>query len=296
MQIGIISQSISKQDIMLFKKSAAARGINLQIIEKSSLVVAINNNKLLLLDGYLKPIKLQGIINWEPYPVFEEIENTCKSLGIPFINSIEAVRTARNKVLTNIVLSRSGLPQPNMVYYNNSISDNNFFEQLEFPLVCKPKSGTQGRGAFLFNSLAEFRSFAGAKIYKDGFYLQSYIANDGWDIRVVVARNQVLGAIKRIAAQGEWRTHALHGGTARPFIVDKELEQLSLSSIKALGLSFAGVDVIVDSREGKYKILEVNSVPRLKTFKETMGFCITDSLLDLISSLVRIKKRDNFAS
>lgn len=280
MKIGILSQTDNNEDIALFRQRAKSKNIGLQVLNPSSLAILLKNNRPVLLDSKMKPVQLQGIINWEPFPVYEEIEQVCLIFGITFINSTEAVRTARNKILTGIKLSRHGLPQPDAMYHYGPDINYKIFSKLHMPLVCKPKTGTQGRGAYLFSSPAEFTRIREAKFKSSGFYLQCFVRNNGWDIRVVVVGGRVLGAIKKTAAPGEWRTHLLYGGKAEAFSVDRELEQLSLCAAQALGLCFAGIDVIVDKKDGKYKILEVNAVPGLNIFLQVTGICIADAIIE----------------
>jgi len=287
MKIGILSQINNSEDITLFLRRAKSKSIDLQVLNPSSLAILLKNKKTVLLDNNMEPVQLQGIINWEPFPVCEEIEQACRNLGIAFINSTEAVRIARNKMLTSTMLSGHGLPQPDTIYHHGPDINYKIFSKLHMPLVFKPKTGTQGRGACLFNSPDEFKRLHEARFKSSGFYLQSYVPNSGWDIRVVVVGGKVLGAIKKTAAPGEWRTHILYGGKAEAFSVDRELGQLSLFAAQALGLCFAGIDVIVDNRDGKYKVLEVNAVPGLKIFKQATGICIAKSILEEITECVK---------
>jgi ribosomal protein S6--L-glutamate ligase len=286
MKIGILSQINNSEDVTLFLRRAANRNINLQVLNPSSLAILLKNNRPVLLDSDMKPLQVQGIINWEPFPAYEELEQACVNLGIAFINSTEAVRTARNKMLTSIKLCRHGLPQPDTAYHHGPDINNKLLSKLHMPLVCKPKTGTQGRGALLFHSPEEFKLLHRARYKSSGFYLQSFVPNNGWDIRVVVVGGRVLGAIKKTAAPGEWRTHILHGGKAEAFFVDPKLEQLSLYTAQALGLHFAGIDVIVDKRDETYKILEVNAVPGLKVFLQATGVCIANAIIERIAECV----------
>ncbi len=287
MKIGILSQINTSEDITVFLRRAKSKNIDLQVVNPSSLAILLKNNRTVLLDENMKPVQLQGIINWEPFPVYEEIEQACISLGIAFINSTKAVRTARNKMLTGIMLSRYGLPHPETIYHHGPDFNYKLFSKIHMPLVCKPKTGTQGRGAYLFYSPEEFKHLREARFKSSGFYMQSFVPNNGWDIRVVVVGGRVLGAIKKTAAPGEWRTHILYGGRAEVFSVDSELEQLSLSAAQALGLCFAGIDVIVDKQDGKYKILEVNAVPGLKIFLQATGICIANAIIERIAVCVK---------
>ncbi len=284
MQVGIISQAIRQQDMAAFNRAAKRKKINLIFLAPSSLAMLIKNNRLTLLHNN-RPLNLNGLINWEPYPVFDELEKVCSSLDIPFVNRTEAVRAARNKMLTSLALFSSSLPQPDTCYLYSDIKTG--LVQLGIPLVYKPKTGTRGRGALLLKSDAQIPRFAAALSGKHGLYLQSYIPNHGFDIRVAVVGTRVLGAIKKTAAPGEWRTHVAYGGTTSAYPVTRELEQLSLQAVKALGLDFAGIDIMVDSSDGSYKILEANAVPGLAIFEQTTGKCIAEAILSHLQTYWR---------
>jgi glutathione synthase/RimK-type ligase-like ATP-grasp enzyme len=154
-RIGIVSQVCSQEDMEIFKRAAEKRDIELIILNPSTLIISVRNDCTALLDMNLEPANLSGIINWEPYPAFEELEQACISLGIPFVNSVDAVRTARNKMLTSLILARHKLPQPDTFYLNYAGLSKTGFDRYDMPLVLKPKTGTQGRGAVKINSSRE---------------------------------------------------------------------------------------------------------------------------------------------
>lgn len=285
MKIGFLSQVRIHQDLQRFIRAAAQKGVQLSVLHPRQLIIKISREKLSLLDTYLRPAQVDAIINWAPFPSFLEIEQACRILGIPFVNSTEAVRRARNKMLTSLKLFEHDLPQPETAFVNKAHPAVPLL--LPIPLVFKPKSGTTGQGSKKIQTAGEYRTLLMHRQGRNDLYLQSYVPNDGWDLRVVVVGGRVLGAIKKTARQGEWRTHVAYGGKVEPFQMESELEQLALRVAEVLGLSITGLDIMIDKTDGSYQILEANAVPGLKIFEEATGISAAQAILDHMISLVK---------
>lgn len=288
MRIGILSQVRINQDLQRFIMAAAKKDVPLSILHPSQLIIKIRREKLSLLDTNLQPAQVDAIINWAPSPSFLEIEQACRILGIPFANSTDAVRRARNKMLTSLKLFEHDLPQPETAFINKARPGVPLL--LPIPLVFKPKSGKTGQGSKKIQTTGEYRTLLVHHQERNDLYLQSYVPNNGWDLRVVVVGRRVLGAIKKTARQGEWRTHVAYGGKVDPYQMESELEQLALRVAEVLGLSITGLDIMIDKNNGTYQILEANAVPGLKIFEEETGISVANAILDHMISLV--KKND----
>jgi RimK family alpha-L-glutamate ligase len=285
LRIGILSQVKIHQDLQRFIRVADQKGVHLSILHPRQLIIKIKRESLSLLDTYLRPAQVDAIINWAPYPSFLEVEQACLILGIPFVNSTEAVRRARNKMLSSLKLFEHGLPQPETAFVNKTHPALPLL--LPIPFVFKPKSGTTGQGAKKIQTPGEYRTLLMHPQGRNDLYLQSYVPNDGWDLRVVVVGRRVLGAIKKTARQGEWRTHVAYGGKVEPWQLESDLEQLALSVAEVLGLSITGLDIMIDNTNGSYQILEANAVPGLKIFEEATGISVAQAILDHMISLVK---------
>jgi glutathione synthase/RimK-type ligase-like ATP-grasp enzyme len=79
----------------------------------------------------------------------------------------------------------------------------------------------------------------------------------GFDLRLVVARGCVVGAIERIPAAGEWRTNIALGGSRRPVVPPPEACSLAIAAADAVGGDLVGVDLL-PLPDGGYVVLEVN--------------------------------------
>jgi RimK family alpha-L-glutamate ligase len=284
LRIGILSQVRINQDLQRFIRAAAKKDLPLSILHPSQLIIKIRREKLSLLDTNLQPAQVDAIINWAPSPSFLEIEQACRILGIPFANSTDGVRRARNKMLTSLKLFEHNLPQPETAFVNRA--NPALLPLLPIPLVFKPKTGSTGEGSKKIQTVNEYRTLLMHRQVRDDLYLQSYVPNDGWDLRVVVVGSRVLGAIKKTACQGEWRTHVAYGGKVEPYQMESELEQLALRVAEVLGLSITGVDIMINKNNGAYQILEANAVPGLKIFEEATGISVAQAILEHMLSLV----------
>lgn len=79
---------------------------------------------------------------------------------------------------------------------------------------------------------------------------------EGRDLRLIVARGEVVGAAERIAASDQWRSNVSLGGTARPVAPGGEARSLAVEAAAVLGAEFVGVDLL-PARDG-WVVLELN--------------------------------------
>ena len=146
-------------------------------------------------------------------------------------------------------------------------------------MVVKPLFGSEGRGLV---RVTEFevarRVFHALERIGSVLYLQRFIPNEGYDLRAFVLGNRVLGAIRRHAPDGDWRTNVAVGGRAEAVRLDAEAEALALRAARAVGARMAGVDLLPD-REGKLVVLEVNAVPGWRALAACTGVDVASEIL-----------------
>jgi len=90
--------------------------------------------------------------------------------------------------------------------------------ELEPPIVLKPRFGSWGEDvircddeAAIEETLASLRTRPWFEA--TGALAQKLVAPRGYDLRLVVARGRVIGAVRRVAAPGEWRTNVALGAS-----------------------------------------------------------------------------------
>ncbi len=189
--------------------------------------------------------------------VFKHLEMT----GIPVVNKVEALLTARDKYLSLLILARNGIRVPRTAVVEDVYAAMRF-SQMWGQLVVKPMIGTMGFGAVKADS-SDIVYVVGRTLQRVGqpIYVQQYIDKPNRDIRVFVVGEEVVAAYYRVQTSStSWKTNIAQGAKPVPMNrVDKELEDIAIKAVKTLGLDYGGVDV-AESGEG-YVVLEVNASP-----------------------------------
>lgn len=91
---------------------------------------------------------------------------------------------------------------------------------------------------------------------------------------------RVVGAMKRTAKEGEFRSNLHRGGSAQIIELSTEEEIAALKACKSLGLSVAGVDML-QSKRGPL-ILEVNSSPGLEGIEKATSIDIAAEIIKYV--------------
>ena len=148
------------------------------------------------------------------------------------------------------------------------------------PLVIKVLEGTQGVGVVL----AETKQ--AAKSVLEAFYglqvnllVQEFIKEAGGaDIRALVIGGEVVGAMKRQGAEGDFRSNLHRGGEATKVRLTRAMKSTAQGAARAMGLGIAGVDMI-ESDRGPL-VLEVNSSPGLEGIETVTGIDIAGKIME----------------
>jgi len=195
----------------------------------------------------------------------------------------QALVRSRDKLRSLQVLARAGLGLPKTVFTNYSKNVKEIITQAGgAPVIIKLLEGTQGIGVIL----AETRKAAESVIeafnnLQARVIVQEYIKEaKGADIRAFVVDGRVVGAMKRQAKEGEFRSNLHRGGTATVINLTDEEETAALKAAKAMSLDIAGVDLLQSARGPL--ILEVNSSPGLEGIERATGKDIANEIIKYI--------------
>lgn len=195
------------------------------------------------------------------------------------IESQSLIRS-RDKLRSLQILSRAGLGLPKTVFTNYSRNTKEIVQGAGgAPVVVKLLEGTQGLGVVLAetDNAAEsiIDAFNGLKVR---VIVQEFIEEaQGADIRAFVVDGVVVGAMKRQAKKGEFRSNLHRGGTAQVVDLTEEEENAALKAARVMGLGICGVDML-QSKHGPL-ILEVNSSPGLEGIEHATGKNIAKSII-----------------
>jgi glutathione synthase/RimK-type ligase-like ATP-grasp enzyme len=85
----------------------------------------------------------------------------------------------------------------------------------------------------------------------------------GWDLRLIVAGGTIVGAARRHAAAGEWRTNVSLGGRSEPAEPTSLACSLALAAAAAIGADLVGVDLL--PTENGFLVSELNGAVDFRT-------------------------------
>ena len=201
------------------------------------------------------------------------------------VESVALVRS-RDKLRSMQLLSRKGLGIPNTIFANYAKDTKQVVEMAGgAPLIIKLLEGTQGLGVVLAetNKAAEsvLEAFNGleARVICQEFIEEA----KGADLRVFVVDGKVVGAMKRQAQEGEFRSNLHRGGSANIIELSDVEEDAAIKAARVMGLGIAGVDML-QSKSGPL-ILEVNSSPGLEGIE-------TATKKDIAKTVIRYIERN----
>ena len=178
--------------------------------------------------------------------------------GVTVLNGAPALLAAHDKLLTARLLRRAGLPHPR----TRLITGERPSSPLRAPVVVKPRYGSWGLGVERCDdeaALAALLEHLPSQPWYEahGALVQDLVPPLGFDLRIVVAHDHVVGAISRVAAPGEWRTNVALGAQRRRAIPPPEACALALAATRATGAELVGVDLLPDGR-GHWTVAEIN--------------------------------------
>jgi RimK family alpha-L-glutamate ligase len=181
-------------------------------------------------------------------------ENEC----IPVLNPLSALMATHDKLQTSRILEAAGLPHPRTVH----VEDTSYVGAVELPVVLKPRFGSWGSDVMLcttdrqlWDSLAEISTRPWFRTH--GVLMQELIPPLGHDLRIVVAAGQVVGAVRRQAAEGEWRTNVALGAERQHADPPRPAIELALGAAAAVGADLVGVDLLPIEGDG-WAVIELN--------------------------------------
>jgi ribosomal protein S6--L-glutamate ligase len=220
------------------------------------------------------------------------VVNQFEVMGVPVVNTSQSILRARDKLLSLQLLTRANVDLPRTAVIRSTDDLDEAIEQVGgIPCVLKLLKGTQGIGVMLAESREGLESILQAFWSLDHIVLlQEFIAESkGKDVRAFVVGDEVIGAMRRSAKIGEFRSNIHRGGTGKPLKLDKDEREHVLEATRALGLQVAGVDYL-ESRDGP-KVIEVNASPGFQGLEEATGADIAGAIVQYAAQQAKEARR-----
>ena len=208
--------------------------------------------------------------------------------GVRLFNNKRAVMLCDNKILMYQALQESGVKIPKTfvapktfegLNYNNRSFLDKVIKEIGFPMVVKEAYGSFGEQVYLASDLESLNKIIDSIGYKD-FLIQEFVTySKGKDVRINVVGDKAIVSMLR-ENDNDFRSNISSGGHGSLYQPSKEFIDLALKATKALGLDFAGVDVMFD-KDGPI-ICEANSNPQFASTLKATGVNLADYIADYI--------------
>ena len=205
--------------------------------------------------------------------------------GVPTVNTPHVAQVCGDKLSTSIALTAAGVRTPAVRVAFNPESALQAIEEMGYPVVLKPATGSWGRLLSKVNdresaeTILEHKATLGS-VHHSIFYIQEYIEKR-WsrDIRSFVVDGETICAIARTSPH--WITNTARGGEATVCKVSLEIDALSRAAAEAVGGGVVAVD-LMEHPDGELTVNEVNYTMEFRNSIEPTGVNIPGKIVDYV--------------
>jgi RimK family alpha-L-glutamate ligase len=204
--------------------------------------------------------------------------------GVTCVNSPRAIERTVDKFLASALLARAGVPTPRTIACERVEDALGAFEELGRDVIVKPLFGSMGAGMTRVDDAdVAYRVFHALALERAVYYLQETLPHDGRDLRALIVGGRVLAAIERVGSG--WRANLARGARARATELTSEQQRLCLEAAEALGVDYAGVDLL-RAADGREYVLELNGIPGWRGLQEATGADVAGALVARVEAVV----------
>ena len=261
-------------------RAANKRGVELSVMTSDSLASEI---------GEVLSEKPDFVLFWDKDI---HLAKRLERQGLRLFNSADAIEICDSKALSALaLLGKADTPRTVIapktfegVGYKTLDFVENATRVLGLPMIIKESYGSFGAQVYLAKTLDEAKKIVRSLSFKE-FIMQEFISeSEGRDVRVNVVGGRVVSAMERYN-ENDFRSNITNGGSMRKIIISKEIEKAAIDACAAIGLDFAGVDILF----GKdFPIVcEVNSNPHFKSSLECTGVDMSEEIFDYIMEAMK---------
>jgi [lysine-biosynthesis-protein LysW]---L-2-aminoadipate ligase len=214
--------------------------------------------------------------------------------GVTTINTYQAAQICGDKLATSVALAAAGVPQPQTRVAFTPDSAMEAIDDLNYPAVLKPVTGSWGRLLARVSdrdsaeSIIEHRQTLG-NYNHHVYYVQEYVEKPGRDIRAFVMGGETICAIYRESAH--WITNTARGGAASNCPVTPEMNDICVRAAQAVGGGILAIDLLEDPERGLV-VNEINHTMEFRNSSAPTGVDIAAEVVRYVVALVEDKRAE----
>ncbi len=286
MRIAILSRNGNLYSTRRIVEAGEKRGHEMSVIDHQKCVLVIEQNQPRII---YKGEELKGID-----AIIPRIGASVTFYGAAVVRQFEQMRVfstvesqalvrSRDKLRSLQLMAKAGLGMPKTAFASSPKDIDDVIQQVGgAPVVIKLLEGTQGIGVILAETHNSAKSvieaFLGVEV---NILVQEFIKEAGGaDIRAFIVDGQIVGAMRRQGAEGDFRSNLHRGGKATLIQLSAEEKATAIKAVKKMGLAIAGVDMLQGSRGPL--VMEVNSSPGLEGIEGATGVDIAGKIIEYI--------------
>lgn len=212
--------------------------------------------------------------------------------GLPTVNRYAVTALCNDKLSTSAALTAAGIPSPRTLVAFTAEAAIEAAEQIGYPVVLKPLTGSWGRLLARINdrdaaeALFEHKATLGSHEHSV-FYLQEHCDKPARDIRVFVIDGEPICAIYRESEH--WITNTARGAVTSNCPVTADIASLSRRASAAVGGGVLAVDLLEDS--DRLLVSEVNAGMEFRNSIDVTGVDIPGRVADFVLQVARTSAR-----
>ena len=230
--------------------------------------------------SWLREAQRFDMVVWRPASYPHQLEECRRKfhileeeLGTLCYPSVAEVQLYEDKISQYELLTRHGLPVIDTFVSYSEDETMEYLARCEYPLVWKLNAGSGSAGVELVRRrrtaerwVRRVFSLAGRRTYwwyvsqRSYVYLQRFVPNAGYDVRVIVVGPTVFGYYRDVP-KGEFRASGMH--TERHDPPSAEAIRLARRVAEALDLPHVAVDMLEDATSNDLRIIEISSFPQV---------------------------------
>ena len=281
MRVGFLITHIRAEEKLLIE-AFRTHGIEPDIILDRDLMFNINQGA-----EQLAPTGLP----WADYDVIvERCVSTSRGMyalailnswGVRTVNTFHTASICADKLQTSLALAQANIPQPETRVGFSEQSGLEAIEDVNYPAVLKPVTGSWGRLLARVNdrdsaeAIIEHRQTLGNYTHHT-YYVQEYVQKPERDIRAFVIGNRTICAIYRNSPH--WITNTAKGGQASNCPVTHELNDICVRAANAVGGGILAIDLLEDEH-GNLLVNEINHTMEFRNSSAPTGVDIASEVV-----------------
>jgi [lysine-biosynthesis-protein LysW]--L-2-aminoadipate ligase len=279
MKVGFLHSILRVEEKLLIDEFRTRPGVELEKIDDRERFFDLHKNDF----GF--DVVIERCINHSRAVHTLKIFN---DFGIPTVNTFEVAEVCGSKFLTTQALIKTGVPTPKCYMAFTPESALAAMDELGYPCVIKPNTGSWGRLISKINdrdaaeAILEHKQILGS-YHHSIFYIQEYVEKHGRDIRSFVVGDRCIAAVYRYSPH--WITNTARGGKTDNCPITDEVHDLSVRAAKAVGGGVVAIDLF--ETPAGLSVNEVNYTMEFRNSITVTGVNIPAKVVDYVLEVGR---------